>query len=304
MSDCMPTLSNLPTELSLPDALSTPADSYALTLSYKGSEFSGFARQKDASILTVQETLEQALATALRLEQPLLTVCAGRTDAGVHALEQVVSFELPAGMFSASGKAGTEKTGQAERCAQIVRSLNALTPESIRVLALRPARLGFSARFDALSREYRYYISNQAAPPIFTKDFAWHLPQKLDKDLMKRATIYLRGEHDFRSFCTAASAPPEKNTIRTISQIEIFEQQFFGEELLTVQIIGNAFLHSMVRIIVGTIQEVAAGKRDSEDLKSILSARKREAAGMTAPAQGLTLYKVQYPQGSFLNKNM
>jgi len=282
-------------------------NSYALTLAYKGSEFSGFARQKDARIVTVQGVLEQALATALRLKQPPTTVCAGRTDAGVHALEQVVSFEFPAGLleeFEEGQVSKIDQAGQAGHYTRLVRSLNALTPESISVTALKPARPGFSARFDALSREYRYYISNQTTAPIFAKDFSWHLPQKLDRDLMKRATIHLRGEHDFRSFCTAASAPPEKNTVRTVSCIEVFEQHFFGEELLVIQVIGNAFLHSMVRIMVGTIQEVAAGKRDSEELITILAAGRREAAGMTAPAQGLTLYKVEYPPGSILDKIM
>ena len=264
-------------------------NSYALTLSYEGSEFSGFARQKDSSIITVQEVLEQSLATVLRLDELPLTVCAGRTDAGVHALAQVVSFDLPEEVFDS------------KHAIQLIRSLNALTPESMSIQAVKPARPGFSARFDAVSREYRYYIYNQSSAPVFTKDFAWHLPQKLDVELMKRAIFYLRGEHDFRSFCTAASAPPEKNTIRTISHLEVFEQEFFGEKLLTIRIVGDAFLHSMVRIIVGTLQEVSAGKRGVDDITSILAAGSREAAGMTAPAQGLTLYRVKYPQGNILD---
>ena len=258
------------------------SQTYALTLAYNGLKFSGFARQKDPAISTVQEALEQALATVLRLDVPPQTVCAGRTDAGVHALNQVVSFELSTPTFTA------------EQCAQIMRSLNALTPPDITVKELRPVQSGFSARFDALSREYRYYIFNKPYPPTFMRDFAWHFPQDINTNSLKIATNYLLGEHDFRSFCTSASAPPEKNTVRTITILELIEQDIMGEELLTIRIVGNAFLHSMVRIIVGTLVEIAAGKREAEEIPHILASATREAAGQTAPAHGLTLYQVKY----------
>ena len=263
------------------------SQTYALTLAYNGLKFSGFARQKDPAISTVQETLERALATVLRLDAPLQTVCAGRTDAGVHALNQVVSFELQTPTFNA------------EQCAQIIRSLNALTPPNITVKELRPAQPSFSARFDALSREYRYYIFNKPYPPTFTRDFAWHIPQNINTNTLKIATNYLLGEHDFRSFCTSASAPPEKNTIRTITTLELIEQSIMGEELFTVRVVGNAFLHSMVRIIVGTLVEISIGKRDAEEIPHILTSATREAAGQTAPAHGLTLYHVEYPEELF-----
>ena len=263
--------------------------SYALTLAYNGLRFSGFARQKDPAIVTVQETLEQALATVLRLDSPLQTVCAGRTDAGVHALNQVVSFELPEPIFDL------------EQCTQIIRSLNALTPPDISVKDLHPAKQGFSARFDALSREYRYYIFNKPYPPTFARDFAWHLPQNFDTTALKSATQYLLGEHDFRSFCTSASAPPEKNTMRKISNLDVIEQSFMGEELLVVRIVGNAFLHSMVRIIVGTLVEIATAKRVANEIPDILAAKDRTSAGQTAPAHGLTLHRVEYSKTALHN---
>jgi len=268
---------------------SVPPQSYALTLAYNGLKFSGFARQKDPAIATVQETLEQAMATVLRLDSPLQTVCAGRTDAGVHALNQVVSFELPEPAFNQ------------EQCAQIMRSLNALTPPDITVKDLHPAKQGFSARFDALSREYRYYIFNKPYPPTFAKDFAWHLPQNLDTIALKNATQYLLGEHDFRSFCTTASAPPEKNTMRKILSLDIIEESVMGEELIVIRIVGNAFLHSMVRIIVGTLVEIAAAKRSADEIPDILAAKDRARAGQTAPAHGLTLHHVEYAKETLHN---
>ena len=263
--------------------------SYALTLAYNGLKFSGFARQKDPAIATVQETLEQAMTTVLRLDSPLQTVCAGRTDAGVHALKQVVSFELPEPIFNP------------EQCAQIIRSLNALTPPDITVKDLHPAKQGFSARFDALSREYRYYIFNKPYPPTFARDFAWHLPQNLDTIALKNAAQYLLGEHDFRSFCTSVSAPPEKTTMRKILSLDIIEQNVMGEELIVIRIVGNAFLHSMVRIIVGTLVEVAAAKRSADEIPDILAAKDRARAGQTAPAHGLTLHRVEYPKATLHN---
>jgi len=262
--------------------------SYALKLAYDGARFHGFAKQKDAHIATVQGALEEALATVLRLDSPLKTVCAGRTDAGVHALGQVVSFELPGEPLDAQARGS------------LVRSLNALTPESMSVRWLQAAKPGFSARFDAQSREYHYHLYNHPVPPVFTKDFAWHYPQLLDKFVMKQSIILLQGQHDFRSFCTAASALPGKNTLRTIHTFELFEHDIMGEDILTLRIIGNAFLHSQVRIMVGTVCEIAAGKREYSDLADILAAKNRAAAGITAPAHGLTLRQVIYPEKAII----
>jgi tRNA pseudouridine38-40 synthase len=262
------------------------SSTFALTLSYKGANYSGFARQKDPVIRTVQETLECALTTVLRTDDPVLTTCAGRTDAGVHARAQVVSFNLP------SELAG--ELSQPEELCKLMRSLNALTPSDISILDLRPVPLGFSARFDALSRTYHYRIYNAAQRPIFCADFAWHYPQKLNIPAMRTATIHLLGAHNFRSFCTAASAPADKNMIREIMHINISTENVFGEELVLIEVKGNAFLHSMVRILAGTLVQVGAGKSSPDDIPHILDAQDRSAAGQTAPAHGLTLYSVAY----------
>ncbi|MCL2680254.1 MAG: tRNA pseudouridine(38-40) synthase TruA [Coriobacteriia bacterium] len=260
--------------------------SYMLTLAYKGAGFSGFARQNDPAVRTIQEELEQALAVALRLDTPPQTVCAGRTDAGVHAAAQVVSFDLPLLLDT-------------RQCNQLLRSLNALTCAEISIAGLRRAAPGFSARFDALSRSYCYRIFNQVQPPIFTADFAWHVARPLDVQQMRLAADQLLGEHDFASFCSALAAKQAadegKSTRRTLTQIDIATQQCLGEEVLAITVTGNAFLHSMVRIIVGTLQEVGAGKRAASEIPAILAARDRSAAGLTAAACGLTLQRVEYP---------
>lgn len=261
------------------------SQTYVLTLAYNGTNFAGFARQKDARVTTVQGELETALATVLRLPEPPQTVCAGRTDAGVHALGQVVSFDLDDPTAVALIDSDTR---------QVLRSLGALTPESMSILELSPAPSGFSARFDAVSREYRYRIVNRPAPPVFNAAFAWHVPQALDLEAMREAAGFLIGEHDFCSFCLAASATEDKNTVRTLSTLDITTEESLGEPLLVIRCVGNAFLHNMVRSIVGTLVEVGHGKRKPADLPDILAARDRQAAGQTAPAHGLVFHHVEW----------
>jgi tRNA pseudouridine38-40 synthase len=250
---------------------------YALTLAYNGAAYAGFARQKDPAISTIQEILEAALATALRLPSPPPTVCAGRTDAGVHARSQVVSFALAA-----------------PPPPNLLRSLNALTPPDLSVRALAPVASGFSARFDAQWREYRYRLYNCAEPPLFTAAFSHHDPQRLDIGTLRQAALSFIGEHDFRSFCTSASADPETNTRRRILELDVLPEEAYGEQLLTIRVRGSAFLHSMVRILVGTLLEVGLHKRSVASCAAALAAKTRAAAGFTAPARGLTLHRVSY----------
>ncbi len=246
----------------------------ALTVAYDGSLFAGFARQPDA--VTVQESLETSLATVLRRE--VHTVGAGRTDAGVHALGQVISFPC---------------VGEAPSFPVFARSLNAMTPGVV-VREVRLARPGFSARFDARAREYRYRIKGSPTPPLFSAPVAWWVKREIDLDAMRRAAELLVGEHDFRSFCVTDSSKG-KRTVRRIASIEIAEECILGEQCLTIRVVGNAFLHSMVRTIVGSLVEVAIGREDVGWLGDALAACDRSAAGPTAPARGLTLWSVAYP---------
>ncbi len=209
---------------------------------------------------------------------------AGRTDAGVHALGQVVSFD---------GAAGDPDP------ARLRRSLDALTGAGLVVRDARRARPGFSARFDATAREYRYRIVDGAAPPLFLERFAWHCSAKLDVEAMRSGMECLVGEHDFRSFCVAESAEG-KSTTRRLDVLEIAEEEHLGERCLTLRLVGNAFLHSMVRVIVGTLVEVGAARRDPEWVLAALETRERAAAGPTAPAHGLVLHAVDYPDDVWL----
>ncbi|MCL2503816.1 MAG: tRNA pseudouridine(38-40) synthase TruA [Coriobacteriia bacterium] len=287
--------------------------SFALTIAYHGALFHGFARQP--GVVTVQDRLEEALLTVLGHE--VETVCAGRTDAGVHALGQVVGFSVPEA-FAASAAARVsavtavpeppEAFGSPEDASHpgalggtsaLRRSLDALAGEGIVVRSVRATVPGFSARFDALAREYRYLIVPGPAAPLFLDAFAWHVPAALDAEAMGAAARALIGEHDFRSFCTAASAEG-KNTVRRVETIEITAEQHLGEGCLSIRVVGNAFLHSMVRVIVGTLVEVGSGHRPCAWVAEALDACAREAAGPTAPAKGLTLIGVCYPDEVWL----
>lgn len=255
-----------------------------LHVEYNGTEFSGFAKQKDPSIRTVQGCLERALGTLFRRE--VLTVCAGRTDAGVHALGQVVSCTM----------ARAELQDRQPR--KLVTSLNALTDDDIVVKAVSFAAPEFSARFDAISREYRYRIVMGGAPPLFLRDFAWWHRGLLDVDAMRKGAAHLIGEHDFKSFCKAASAEG-KTTMRYVEAIDLYEEEHLGETCLVIRVVGNAFLHSMVRTIVGTLVQVGAGHRQPDWVADVLAACDRNAAGENAPACGLTFWHVNYAPDTF-----
>lgn len=251
----------------------------ALTVSYVGAGFHGFARQPGQ--VTVQGELERALATLLRRE--VETVGAGRTDAGVHALGQVVSFDV------------SPEELEERSLGKLRSSLNALTPDGIVVRKIQGRPAGFSARFSALEREYRYRFVVGEEEPLFLKPYVWWVPtdQPLDVQAMKQAASHLVGEHDFTSFCVAASAVG-KNTVRELLSVTIFGNDHLGESCLVLQIRGTAFLHSMVRVIAGSLLDVGLRRHDPEWIREVLEARDRTAAGQTAPAQGLTFWRVRY----------
>lgn len=249
----------------------------SLTVSYNGGLFCGFARQPGK--LTVQGELEQALSLVMR--RPVEVVCSGRTDAGVHALGQVVSFNVSADEL------------ESRSLYSLRRSLNALTHEDITVRKVEERDPGFSARFDAQWREYHYHICLDDTPPLFMRDFSWFVHADLDIPAMQQAARYLEGEHDFKSFCMAASAVG-KPTCRNVHEISLSRETIMGEEVLTIKVVGNAFLHSMVRTIVGTLVMVGRGLRKPEWVREVLEARDRTAAGENAPAAGLVFWKVQY----------
>ena len=250
-----------------------------IKLGYRGAAFCGFAEQPAQR--SVAGDLRRALETVLRREVEL--TCAGRTDAGVHAQAQYVSLPIYDADLSLSGE-------------KLVRSLTALTDDDISIRQLFRAPQGFSARFDAQARSYRYRICADSARPILGWDHMWWYNGHLDADLMDMAAQALVGEHDFKSFCKAISAEG-KPTHRFVERLSVEEIEEAGEKLIAVDITGNAFLHNMVRTIVGTLVEIGRGHRPVEWIDEVLAAKNRSAAGSCAPAQGLTFVNVRYPEG-------
>ena len=213
-----------------------------LDISYFGEPFSGFARQPGQ--LTVQGSIEDALKTIFG--QDVETTCAGRTDAGVHARHQFVSFVSPKDDVDLD---------------KLKRSLDQLTHDDIHINSIEFKNDEFSARFSAKARDYSYYICNQPNPSLYMRNTSWHVAKTLDVQSMQEAAQTLMGEHDFKSFCVAKSAE-DKTTMRNISNIEFVEHKIFDENIIEVKISGNAFLHSMVRTIVGTLIKIGLGQRD------------------------------------------
>jgi len=243
-------------------------------LSYDGAEFSGWQVQPNAN--TVQGTLASAIGRITG--EKVLPQGSGRTDAGVHALAQVMTFV-------------TESSVPTEN---FLKALNDILPASVRVLEVAEARADFHARHAARAKTYRYRIYREAICPPFLARYVWHYPYPLNEEAMMRAAALVAGEKDFTSF---AAVDPERGKDGTpASNVRtIFSSRWerAGEELnYTVR--GSGFLHHMVRNLVGTFILVGRGTLQVEDLMRILEARDRSAAGATAPASGLYLVSVEY----------
>jgi tRNA pseudouridine38-40 synthase len=239
-----------------------------LVLAYDGTGFRGYARQP--RVRTVQGALEDALTRILG-HRPALSV-AGRTDAGVHALGQVVSFETEADP------------------GRVQQALNGMLAPEVVVRAAARAPLSFDARKSARAREYRYRLRISELPDPFTSRFEWHRPGRYRVGDMRRAARMLEGAHDFASFCRV---PKDGSTNRRLDRLSI---RATGDAL-EVRARANSFLHQMVRSLVGTLVAVGQGKIEAESIPSVLRARSRAAAGPVAPPQGLTLVRVIYGAG-------
>ncbi len=209
------------------------------------------------------------------LGSPVKITAAGRTDAGVHATAQVVSWK-------------TETTFPFERFAI---AANSLLPADVKIREVVTVDDAFSARFSARERAYVYAVYNAPNPSPLLAKYAYHVWWALDVEAFREGAQRLVGEHDFRSFCGVL--PESGPTIRTI---KLLETRRLGD-LLRIEIRADGFLHRMVRTIVGTLLECAAGRRDPASMQQILRARSRSAAGLTAPARGLYLAGVRYADG-------
>jgi len=247
-----------------------------LIVQYEGTNYAGWQVQDNA--LTVQEEIEKALATILR--EKVRVAGAGRTDAGVHALGQVVAFAI----------------SSAIALDRLQRSLNGILPPEVRVTEASEVADGFVPRF-ASEKTYRYAIACGQCLSPFQKRYAWHVTAPLDFDAMRAAASALIGEHDFTSF--AAAGGGEKSHVRTILRIDFGNGGIIStcaneKDIYHFDITANGFLYRMVRNIIGTLVEVGRGKMVPGEMARIIEARDRTQAGPTAPAHGLCLVSVRY----------
>jgi tRNA pseudouridine38-40 synthase len=241
-----------------------------IDLAYDGTGFHGWAAQRDPSIRTVEGVLTAALTEILR--EPVSLSVAGRTDAGVHAQGQVASL----------------RTSSPRTPDQIRAFLNGMFAPEIAVLSVTDVPDRFDARFSASAREYRYRIDVGDAPDPFTGRFTWHRPGNLDVAAMRRAAAPLVGEHDFASFCRHPG--PGRPTVRHLQRLTVGRTG----DTVRIGLRANAFLHQMVRIIVGTLVRVGDGRMPEGDPRTILALRDRSRAPRAAPPSGLTLERVVY----------
>lgn len=240
-----------------------------LTIEYDGTEYLGWQTQPNGK--TIQGSLEDCLRqiTGERIH----VIGSGRTDAGVHALAQVAHF----------------KTKSPIDIQSLQRALNSLLPKDILVKKVEEVGDDFHARKKAMSKVYEYRILNRPLRSVFHRHYAWHIPQKLNREAMEKATHYLIGEHDFSSF--KSSGTSSRNFIRKVLRAEWKRGR---EGILCFEIEANGFLKQMVRTIVGTLVEVGKGKISPEEFKEILLSKDRRKAGPTAPPHGLFLKEVKY----------
>jgi len=239
-----------------------------LDIEYDGSGFRGWARQP--GLRTVQGELEAALATVLR-EAVELTV-AGRTDTGVHALGQVASFRAAA-----------------EPPADLARRLNGVGPDDVAVRAARVVADGFDARRDARARTYRYRLLARRAPSPFERGRALWWPHRLDREALDACAAALVGTHDFTAF-----TPTRTDHVRFERHLLAAAWEREGDDVLAFRVTADAFMRNMVRVLVGTMLEVASGRRDLASFERLLRGAPRSAAGPTAPPHGLYLESVTY----------
>lgn len=243
----------------------------ALRIEYDGAAFGGWQKQSAPEIPTVQGCLETAIGKIA--DAPVKLVCAGRTDAGVHATGQVAHFDCPVDRGQRAWTLG----------------VNSLLPAAARVHEAFPASADFNARFSALSRRYAYLLYGGAIDSALLRGRAVREASKLDLEAMREGARHLRGERDFSSF--RAAGCQSRSPIRNIGRLDVYRQR----EFVVIDVCANAFLQHMVRNIAGSLLEVGRGERRPDWIGEILHAKDRKAAGVTAPAAGLYLVAVTYP---------
>jgi tRNA pseudouridine38-40 synthase len=248
-----------------------------LVVAYDGTGFHGFAA--NPGVRTVAGVLNEALAKVLR--HPVRVTCAGRTDAGVHAWGQVVSFDAAEGVD----------------LVRLQRAVNHLLAPAVAVREATVAEPGFDARHSAVARRYRYTVLNRPVPDPFLATTAWHVPDPLDLATLRLACDPLIGEHDFSSFCRKPKVPAGVSFSMT-RRVHDARWHDRGDGVLRFDIEAAAFCQQMVRSIVGLLVEVGLGKRRAGDVRGIVAARDRAVTAPPAPPQGLVLWEVVYADGA------
>ena len=245
-----------------------------ILVAYDGSAFYGWQRQDGFE--TVQEALEEAL---LALTGEHITIRgSGRTDTGVHALGQVANFHIESRLNDN----------------RLWHALNAYLPSGVTIRSLETCRDDFHAQYDACGKRYIYLVRTHRYPLPFGQSFTHFIRDPLDLAAMRAAAEVLSGTHDFRAFSNAGS--PRKTSVRRVSTIRILARR----ESLAFVVSGSGFLYRMVRVIAGTLLEVGRGKLSPEKVAEILESGDRKLAGATAPAEGLYLLSVRYPEPTFV----
>ena len=245
---------------------------YRIVLQYEGTRYDGWQKQGNTAE-TIQGKLEAVLERMAGV--PVEVHGSGRTDAGVHAAGQVANFRLPADWEPAEA---------------IQAYLNRYLPEDIRVLEAAPAPERFHSRLSAVEKCYLYRVETGAKRDVFSRRTQYALGRELDLEAMEQGARLLCGTHDFKSFC--GNRKMKKSTVRTISSIQIRREP--GSSLVEMVFVGNGFLQNMVRILAGTLIEVGLGRRTWQSVKETREAKDRQAAGPTAPPEGLCLEWVHY----------
>jgi tRNA pseudouridine38-40 synthase len=253
-------------------ALGLPQARIAFAVEYDGTDFHGWQTQ-EPGVRTVQSVLEQAIARVA--DHPVRVHCAGRTDAGVHALAQVIHFDTHAVRSERAWVLGT----------------NVNLPPDCSVVWARPVDPAFHARFSATARHYRYRILNRPTRSALDRDRALWVHQALDLVRMRAAASHLIGEHDFTSF--RAVACQAKSPIRRVHYLDLEERG----GLIELRIGANGFLHHMVRNIVGVLVAIGRGDAPTPWTRELLQVRDRTLGGVTAPPQGLYFVRADYPDG-------
>lgn len=246
---------------------------WKLTIEYHGEDYSGWQYQDHAP--SVQGKIEQAIKSFC--QQDIRIYVAGRTDAGVHAKGQVAHFELDYGDRSLSAY-------------ELAKAINAhLRKERIAILKAEEVDEKFHARFSATNKLYIYKIINRLAPPALERGLAWHVHRPLNAEAMHEAAQVLLGHHDFTTF--RDSQCQAKTPMKTLDRLDVIR----NDDVISFEVEGRSFLHHQVRNMVGTLALVGEGKWTAADLKAALEAKDRTKGGITAPAEGLYLVRIDYP---------